>query len=136
MIDCKPTKTPGVIGKTLSQYDGEPFDDQTKYRSLVGALQYVTLTRPDIAFAINKACQFMHNPTTAHWLSTKRILRYLRGTTQQGLHLNPSSHLQIQTYANADYTSTPDDRHSSSGYCLFLGDNLVSWSTTKQKVIS
>ena len=136
MLDCKPAKTPGVIGKTLSQYDGEPFDDQTKYRSLVGALQYVTLTRPDIAFAVNKACQFMHNPTTAHWLSAKRILRYLRGTMQQGLRLNPSSHLQIQTYADADYASTPDDRRSSSGYCLFLGDNLVSWSATKQKVVS
>ncbi|KAL5563802.1 hypothetical protein UlMin_033549 [Ulmus minor] len=136
MLDCKPAKTPGVIGKTLSQYDGEPFDDQTKYRSLVGALQYVTLTRPDIAFAVNKACQFMHNPTTAHWLAAKRILRYLRGTMQQGLRLNPSSHLQIQTYADADYASTPDDRRSSSGYCLFLGDNLVSWSATKQKVVS
>ncbi|KAL5570076.1 hypothetical protein UlMin_026651 [Ulmus minor] len=136
MLDCKPAKTPGVIGKTLSQYDGVPFDDQTKYRSLVGALQYVTLTRPDIAFAVNKACQFMHNPTTAHWLSAKRILRYLRGTMQQGLRLNPSSHLQIQTYADADYASTPNDRRSSSGYCLFLGDNLVSWSVTKQKVVS
>ncbi|KAL5577185.1 hypothetical protein UlMin_018884 [Ulmus minor] len=82
------------------------------------------------------ACQFMHNPTTAHWLSVKRILRYLRGTMQQGLRLNPSTHLQVQTYADADYASTPDDRRSSSGYCLFLGDNLVSWSATKQKVIS
>ncbi|KAL5567439.1 hypothetical protein UlMin_024014 [Ulmus minor] len=136
MLDCKPGTTPGVTGKALSQYDGEPFEGQTKYRSLVGALQYVTLTRPDIAFAVNKACQFMHNPTTAHWLSIKRILRYLRGTMQQGLHLNPSTHLQVQTYADADYASTPDDQRSSSGYCLFLRDNLVSWSATKQKVIS
>ncbi|KAL5573679.1 hypothetical protein UlMin_023276 [Ulmus minor] len=136
MMDCKPAQTPGAIGKTLSKYDGEPFEDQTKYRSLVGALQYVTLTRPDIAFAVNKACQFMHNPTTAHWLSAKRILRYLRGTMQHGLRLNPSSHLQIQTYADADYASTPDDRRSSSGFCLFFGDNLVSWSATKQKVVS
>ena len=50
---------------------------------------------------------------------------------QQGLHLNPSSHLQIQTYVDADYASTPDDRRSSSGYYLFLGDNLVSWFATK-----
>ncbi|KAL5550806.1 hypothetical protein UlMin_000982 [Ulmus minor] len=136
MLDCKPAKTLGATGKALSQYDGEPFEDQTKYRSLVGALQYVTLTRPDIAFDVNKACQFMHNPTTAHWLSVKRIMRYLRGTMQQGLRLNPSTHLQVQTYADADYASTPDDRRSSSGYCLFFGDNLVSWFATKQKVIS
>ncbi|KAL5550042.1 hypothetical protein UlMin_000218 [Ulmus minor] len=66
MSDCKPTKTPSTIGKSISQYDGEPFEDVTLYRSMVGALQYVTMTRPDVSFAINKACQFMHQPTTSH----------------------------------------------------------------------
>ncbi|KAL5570490.1 hypothetical protein UlMin_027065 [Ulmus minor] len=136
MMDCKPAKTPGTIGKNLSKYDGEMFEDEMKYRSVVGALQYVTLTRPDIAFAVNKGCQFMHSPTSTHWLSVKRILRYLRGTMQQGLRLNPSQDLHIQAYTDADYASTPDDRKSSSGYCIFFGDNLVSWSATKQKVVS
>ena len=120
MMDCKPAKTPGTIGKNLSKYDGEMFEDETKYKSVVGALQYVTLTRPDIAFAVNKACQFMHSPTSAHWLSVKRILRYLRGTMQQGLRLNSSQDLHIQAYTDADYASTPDDRKSSSGYCIFF----------------
>ena len=84
MFDTKPTKTPGAVGKNLSKFDGDPMADVTHYRSVVGALQYVTLTRPDIAFAVNKACQFMQQPTTIHWLSLKRILRYLRGTIQDG----------------------------------------------------
>ncbi|KAL5537784.1 hypothetical protein UlMin_045380 [Ulmus minor] len=136
MQDCKPAKTPGVVGKSLSQYDGDLFEDPTKYRSVVGALQYVTLTRPDISFAVNKACQFMQSPTSAHWLAVKRILRYLRGTMQDGIKLQASDHLQIQAYTDADYASTPDDRRSSSGYCLYMGENLVSWSATKQKVVS
>ena len=74
MLDTKPAKTSGVIGKSLSKYDGVPFDDQTQYRSIVGALQYATLIRPDIAYAVNKACQLMHQPTTEHWLAVKRIL--------------------------------------------------------------
>ncbi|KAL5540321.1 hypothetical protein UlMin_042883 [Ulmus minor] len=84
---------------------------------------------------INKACQFMHSPTSSHWLSVKRILRYLKGTMQQGLRFNPSQDLHIQAYIDADYASTPNDRKSSSGYCIFFGDNLVSWSATKQKVV-
>ena len=69
----------------------------------------------------------MQSPTTTHWLSVKRILRYLRGTMQDGIKLQACDHLQIQAYTDADYASTPDDRHSSSGYCLYMGENLVSW---------
>ncbi|KAL5579473.1 hypothetical protein UlMin_011915 [Ulmus minor] len=121
-----PVVKPATIRINLSKYDGELFEYETKYRSVVGALKYVTLTRPDITFAVNKACQFMHSPTSAHWLSVKRILRYLRGTMQQGLRLNSSQGLHIQAYTDADYASTPDNRRSSSGYCVFFGDNLVS----------
>ena len=87
MLDCKPTKTPMFLEKNLSKYDGELFEDKTKYASVVGELQYVTLTRPYIAFPVNKACQFMQNSTTAHWFFVKRILRYLKGNMQNGLRL-------------------------------------------------
>ncbi|KAL5548542.1 hypothetical protein UlMin_003773 [Ulmus minor] len=94
------------------------------------------MTRPDIAFAVNKACQFMQQPTTSHWLSVKRILRYLRGTMQDGLLINPSSNLTIEGFTDADWGAQPDDRCSSSGCLVYLGSNLVSWSATKQRVIS
>ena len=87
MLDCKPAKTPSVVGKSLSKYDGDLFEDPTKYKSVVGALQYVTLTHCDISFAVNKTCQFMQLPTTTHWISAKRILRYLRGPMQDGIKL-------------------------------------------------
>ncbi|XP_034684182.1 uncharacterized mitochondrial protein AtMg00810-like [Vitis riparia] len=136
MFDTKPAKTPGVVGKNLFKFDGDPMADVTHYRSVVGALQYVTLTRPDIAFVVNKACQFMQQPTTAYWLLVKRILRYLRGTMQDGLLLSPSSNLTIEGFTDADWGAHLDDRHSSSGYLIYLRGNLVSWSSTKQKVVS
>ncbi|RVX04050.1 Retrovirus-related Pol polyprotein from transposon TNT 1-94 [Vitis vinifera] len=136
MFDTKPAKTPGAVGKNLSKFDGDPMDEVTQYRSVVGALQYLTITRPDIAFAVNKACQFMQQPTSAHWLSVKRILRYLKGTMQDGLLLSPSTNLTIEGFSDADWGAQPDDRRSSSGYLVYLGGNLVSWSSTKQKVVS
>ncbi|RVX09816.1 putative mitochondrial protein [Vitis vinifera] len=136
MFDTKPAKTPGTIRKNLSKFDGDPMVDVTHYRSVVGALQYVTLTRPDIAFAVNKACQFMQQPTTTHWLSVKRILRYLRGTMQDGLLLSPSSNLTIEGFIDVDWGAHLDDKRNSSGYPVYLGGNLVSWSSTKQKVVS
>ncbi|RVW72304.1 Retrovirus-related Pol polyprotein from transposon RE1 [Vitis vinifera] len=136
MFDTKPAKTPGAVGKNLSKFDGDPMDEVTQYRSVVGALQYLTITRLDIAFAVNKACQFMQQPTSAHWLSVKRILRYLKGTMQDGLLLSPSTNLTIEGFSDADWGAQPDDRRSSSGYLVYLGGNLVSWSSTKQKVVS
>ncbi|KAL5562152.1 hypothetical protein UlMin_031899 [Ulmus minor] len=136
MFDTKPAKTPGAVGKNLSKFDGDPMEDITQYRSVVGSLQYLTITRPDIAFAVNKACQFMQQPTSAHWLSIKRILRYLRRTMRAELLLSPSSNLTIERFTDADWGAQPDDRQSSSGYLVYLGGNLVSWSSTKQKVVS
>ena len=110
MFDTKPATTPGAVGKNLSKFDGDPMDEVTQYRSVVGALQYLTITRPDIAFAVNKACQFMQKPTSAHWLSVKRILRYLKGTMQDGLLLSPSTNLTIEGFSDADWGAQPDDR--------------------------
>lgn len=82
MSNCKPINTPLSSVDKLSATEGDPLgpEDSTNYRSVVGALQYLTLTRPDISFAVNKVCQFLHAPTTIHWTAVKRILRYIHGT--------------------------------------------------------
>ena len=71
----------------------DSFSDPTLYRSVIGALQYATITRPDIAYAINKLCQFMHSPLESHWKATKRVLRYLNGTIDHDLACYPSHNL-------------------------------------------
>lgn len=83
MTDCKPVSTPLSASEKLSLYEGTPLgpSDATHYRSVVGGLQYLTLTRPDIAFSVNKVCQFLHAPTTIHWAAVKRILRYIKQCT-------------------------------------------------------
>ncbi|KAM1900185.1 hypothetical protein ACFX14_029161 [Malus domestica] len=135
MCDAKPLTTPATTGRKLSLFEGEPLSDGTLFRSIVGALQYLLFTRPDIAFAVNQVCQYMHSPTTTHWTAVKRILRYLKATPDHGIVYKPSS-LTLTAFADADYAGDPDDRRSTGGYCIFLGHNLVSWSSKKQRGVS
>ena len=121
---------------SLSLYSGDPLPDPTAYRSIMGALQYYTITRPYISFTVNKVCQFMHAPTTHHWLAVKWILRYLKGTLQHSFTFQASSDLSLMCYSDADWASSPDDKKSTSGYCVFFGPNLISWSSGKQRVVS
>jgi hypothetical protein len=128
MKDCKSVDTPLSVSEKLSVTDGEMLssEDSTRYRSIVGALQYITLTRPDIAFSVNKVCQFLHAPTTVHWTAVKRILRYLRGTTSLGLRLSKPSSTTVSAFSDADWAGCPDDRRFTGGFAVFLGSNLIS----------
>ncbi|XP_019177119.1 PREDICTED: uncharacterized protein LOC109172423 [Ipomoea nil] len=94
--------------------------------SIVGALQYLTITHPDLSYAVNRLCQFMHSPSTDHWAMVKRVLRYIKGTLDYGLCLSPSSTTAIHAYSDSDWASYPVDRKSTSGFAVFLGSNLVS----------
>jgi histone deacetylase 1/2 len=135
---CKAVDTPLSVVDKLSLTDGEVLssEDATRYRSIVGALQYITYTRPDIAFSVNKVCQFLHAPTTVHWTAVKRILRYLRGTISLGLRLSRSSSTIISAFSDADWAGCPDDRRSTGGFAVYLGSNLISWNARKQATVS
>jgi hypothetical protein len=78
----------------------------------------------------------MHDPREPHLAALKRILRYIRGTLDLGLLVRPSSQFELVVYSDADWAGCPDTRRSTSGYAVFLGDNLVSWSSKRQNTVS
>ena len=138
MMQCASSPTPLSSSESLSLVQGDPLgpDDSTQYRSIVGALQYLTLTRPDISFSVNKVCQFLHAPTTSHWTAVKRILRYIKGTLNTGLTFRRSSSTLLSAFSDADWAGCPDDRRSTGGFAVFFGPNLISWKARKQATVS
>ncbi|WVZ73451.1 hypothetical protein U9M48_021755 [Paspalum notatum var. saurae] len=136
MSDCKPCNTPVDANPKLSDTDGTRVEDPTDFHSIAGALLYLTFTRPDIAYAVQQVCLHMHDPRQPHLAALKLILRYIRGTLDLGLFLRPSSTSDLVVYSDADWAGCPDTRRSTLGYAVFLGDNLVSWSSKRQMTVS
>ncbi|KAH9689176.1 retrovirus-related pol polyprotein from transposon RE1 [Citrus sinensis] len=136
MQDCTPCSTPMAANVPLTKTDSDLFANATLYRSTIGALQYATLTRPEIAFLVNKLSQFLAAPTTNHWQACKRILRYLKGTLHMGLQYSNQGPLHIDCFSDADWAADRDDRKSIAGYCVYFGPNLISWCSKKQGVVS
>ena len=102
MEHCKPIATPMCSSTPLTLFSGTPLHDPTEYRAVVGSLQYLSLTRPDISFPVNKMSQYMHKPTTEHWNAVKRILRYLAGTMTRGLTLHAHNTPTLHAFTDAD----------------------------------
>ncbi|KAJ8770425.1 hypothetical protein K2173_015039 [Erythroxylum novogranatense] len=129
MLDCRPMPTPSVH-KAVSPPDDTQVD--TRYfRGLVGSLQYLTLTRPDLSFSVNYVSQFMHTPDISHLKFVRRILRYLKGTIHYGLSLTADTPLVLSAFSDADWAGCPTTRRSTTGYCTFLGSNIISWCAKK-----
>jgi hypothetical protein len=126
MSVCKPCFTLFDTQAKLSATLGDPVADPTAYRSLAGALQYLTFTRPDLTYAIQQICLHMHDPRESHLAALKRLLRYVRDTVDFGLVLHQSSSAELVVYTDADWAGCPDTRRSTSGYAVFLGGNLIS----------
>ncbi|KAJ0530831.1 putative RNA-directed DNA polymerase [Helianthus annuus] len=136
MDSCKPAATPVDTQSKLSSDTGPLYEDPSTYRSLAGALQYLTFTRPDISYAVQQICIHMHAPRVTHWNALKRIIRYIQGTSEYGLHLSPTQSLSLVAYTDADWAGCPDTRRSTSGYCVYFGESLISWSSKRQTTIS
>ncbi|XP_019196060.1 PREDICTED: uncharacterized protein LOC109189894 [Ipomoea nil] len=135
MLDCKPLTTPAAVTVSVSS-DASPYENPTQYRRIVGALQYLTITRPDLSYSVNRLCQFMHAPSDDHWSLAKRVLRYIKGTFNFGLRIAPSTSTTIQAFSDSDWAGCPIDRKSTSGYAVFLGTNLISWLSRKQRTVT
>lgn len=118
------------IGTTKLDHSGTPLANPTEYMSIVGGLQHLTWTSPDISFAVNQVCQFMHTHANIHMQATKRILRFLKGTIFYGIWVK-KSHLHLSTYFDADWACCTFDKRSTSGYYVFMGSNLISSSAKK-----
>ncbi|GKC53912.1 ribonuclease H-like domain-containing protein [Tanacetum coccineum] len=134
MVNCNPSLTPVDTDSKLGP-DGVPVQDPTLYRSLAGGLQYLTFTSQYLSYAVQQICLNMNDPREPHFAALKRILRYVQGTLELGLHLYASDTTSLVGYTDADWAGCPSTRRSTSGYCVFLGDNLFSWSAKRQHTI-
>lgn len=136
MDGAKVVTTPMASSSVLTLDDGSPATDATEYRRVLGLLQYLAFTRPDISFFVNKLSQFMHAPTLFHWQAVKRVLRYLKGTIHHGLFLHRENSLQLRSFSDSDWGGVRDGGRSTTAYLLYLGSNIVSWKSVIQNTVS
>lgn len=111
---------------------GNSLTNPTEFRMVVGSLQYLTFTRPDISYAVSKLSQFMQKPTDDHWQTAKWVLCYMDGTVSHGILIHKKSPLLLHAYSDANLAGNPDDYVSTSTYIICLGATPISWSAKKQ----
>ena len=116
--------------------EGELFKDPGIYRRLAGKLNYLTVTRPDIVHSISVVSQYMSSPIVYNWAVVEHILCYLKGAPGRGILYSNHGHNRVECFTDADWAGSKEDRRSTSGYCIFVGGNLVTWKSKKQGVVS
>jgi hypothetical protein len=136
LLECKPADTPIVPNHKLGEYTDQVPAEKERYQRLVDKLIYLSHTRPDIAYAVSVVSQFMHCPSEDHMDAVIRILRYLKSSPGKGLMFSKNNHLNVDGYTDADWARNVSDRKSTSGYFTFVGGNLVTWRSKKQKVVA
>lgn len=120
----------------LSDKSGDILSDPSVFREIVGKLLYLTHTRPDITYAVHKLSQFMSAPRVDHLKAAQHVLHYLKNDPAQGLFYSASSSVSLTSFCDADWTSCPDSRRSTTSYCVFLGESFISQRAKKQPMVS
>ncbi|XP_050212336.1 uncharacterized mitochondrial protein AtMg00810-like [Mercurialis annua] len=132
----KPVSIQIKVNHKLIHHSENLLENPTSYRQLVGKLLYLTLTRPDITYAVHVLTQFMDKPAEIHFRAALRVLKYLKGSPGQGLLFYSTSTLHLSAYCDSDWAGCLETRRSLTGYCIFLGTSLISWKSKKQQVVS
>ncbi|XP_062199913.1 uncharacterized mitochondrial protein AtMg00810-like [Phragmites australis] len=136
MVNCKPINTPVDTKAKLSSSAGAKFHDPIFYCSLDGALQYLMMMHTNITYIVQHVCLHMHNPHDCHMVLIKHILRYVRGTTDLGIHIHGSPSTDIVAYSDTDCALCPGTRRSTLSYFMYIGGILVSLSSKRQPTVS
>lgn len=135
MIDCNPVYTPAEAGKVLSK--NSDVKANVPYRQIIGSLMYLTVsTRPDIAFIVGKLCQHLDNPSFDHWYAAKRVLAYLKATSDHGIVYYGASDPILRVFTDADYAMCVDTRKSTSGVVITFLESPIAWISHKQGVVA
>ncbi|XP_049397202.1 secreted RxLR effector protein 161-like [Solanum stenotomum] len=124
------------VNEKLQRADGTKKANPRLFRSLVGGLNYLTYTRPDIIFSVSVVSRFLQSLTKQHLGAAKRILRYVAGTTDFGIWYSKVSNFILVGYTDSDYVGCLDDRKSTSGSCFSFGFGAVTWSSKKQETVA
>lgn len=135
MNQCKPVSTPMGPNEKFQVNDDAEKVDATLYRKLIGSLIYLN-TRPDITQSVSLLSRFMNEPSKNHFTAAKRILRYLKGTKNQGIEFKKENNFNLVGYTDSDWAGSLVDRKSTLGYIFCLGTNIISWSSRKQRSIA
>ncbi|XP_062182043.1 uncharacterized mitochondrial protein AtMg00810-like [Phragmites australis] len=137
LVGCNPSYIPMEPCLKLSKASTAPAVDVTTYRSIVGSLRYLMNTRPDLAYSVGYVSRFMEKPTTEHLVAVKRVLRYISGTLDFGYHYTrKKKDAQLIGYSDSDLAGDIDTRKSTTGVVFFLGNNVITWQSQKQKVVA
>ncbi|KAF5463154.1 hypothetical protein F2P56_019090 [Juglans regia] len=136
LLASKPVAFPLEQNIKLSKDAGDLMSDPTVYRRLIGRLLYLILTRPNLCYSVNRLSQYMAQPRQPHLQAAYKILQCIKGTLGHGLFFPATNTLSPKASVDSDWTSYIDNRRSTSGYCVCLGDSLVSWKTKKQTIVS
>ena len=134
-LGVKPCSSPMAPRLHLIR-EGKTFKDPERYRKLVGKLIYLTVTRLDIAHSVSVVSQYMFAPMVDHWVAVEQILCYLKGAPERDILYSNHGHNRIECFTDAYWAGSKEDRRSTTGYCVFVGGNLVSWKSKKQGVVS
>ncbi|GKE93723.1 uncharacterized mitochondrial protein-like protein, partial [Tanacetum coccineum] len=136
LLDTKPSATPLDPLAKLSMDTHNPLPDPSYYKTLVGNLLYLTITRPYLAFAAQALSQFLQQPRTLHMKALIKVLRYVKLSTGQGLFFLAQNNLHLTAYCDSDWASCPFTRRSVTGYGIFIRSSLILWQSKKQLVVS